>query len=383
MPIPFMDLKAQYASIKDEVMEAINGALEAARFVGGEQLASFEKDFAAYCGVKYARGVASGTDALHLALRALDIGNGDEVITTANTFIATAAAIVAAGARPVFVDIDPETYTIDPAMIEPAITCRTKAIIPVHLFGQLADMQPIIEIARRHSLYVVEDAAQAHGARYHGARAGSIGDIACFSFYPGKNLGAYGDGGCITTNSSALAERIERLRDHGRITRYKHAVVGFNSRLDTLQAAILQVKLRHLDLWNSNRQRAASWYASELAGAGIKAPSVRDGATHVYHLYVIESQERDALQMRFNAAGVSTGIHYPLPIHLQPAFAYLGYRKGDLPHTEQIAHRLLSLPMYPELMPDQVSRIAEIARSRPAAEKAAHLIPLASYCALP
>jgi dTDP-4-amino-4,6-dideoxygalactose transaminase len=363
MQIPFVDLKAQYASIKDEVTEAINGALESAHFVGGEQLASFEKEFAAYCDVRHALGVASGTDALHLALRALEIGNGDEVITTANTFIATAAAIVAAGARPVFVDIDPETYTIDPAMIEPAITGRTKAIIPVHLFGQLADMQPIIEIARRHSLYVVEDAAQAHGAEYNGARAGSIGDIGCFSFYPGKNLGAYGDAGCITTNSSTLAERVEQLRDHGRITRYEHAVVGFNSRLDTLQAAVLQVKLRRLDRWNCNRQRVASWYASELASAGIKPPSVRNGATHVYHLYVIESGQRDALQMRLNAAGISTGIHYPIPIHLQPAFSYLGYRRGDLPRTEQMADRLLSLPMFPELIPEQVSRVAEVVRS--------------------
>jgi dTDP-4-amino-4,6-dideoxygalactose transaminase len=363
MHIPFVDLKAQYASIKDEVTEAINGALESAHFVGGEQLASFEKEFAAYCDVRHALGVASGTDALHLALRALEIGNGDEVITTANTFIATAAAIVAAGARPVFVDIDPETYTIDPAMIEPAITGRTKAIIPVHLFGQLADMQPIIEIARRHSLYVVEDAAQAHGAEYNGARAGSIGDIGCFSFYPGKNLGAYGDAGCITTNSSTLAERVEQLRDHGRITRYEHAVVGFNSRLDTLQAAVLQVKLRRLDRWNCNRQRVASWYASELASAGIKPPSVRNGATHVYHLYVIESGQRDALQMRLNAVGISTGIHYPIPIHLQPAFSYLGYRRGDLPRTEQIADRLLSLPMFPELIPEQVSKVAEVVRS--------------------
>jgi dTDP-4-amino-4,6-dideoxygalactose transaminase len=364
MQIPFVDLKAQYASIKDEVAEAIRGVLDSTHFVGGEHLASFERDFAAYCDVRHARGVANGTDALHLALRALGIGNGHEVITTANTFIATAAAIAAAGARPVFVDIDPDTYTIDPARIEPAITGRTKAIIPVHLFGQSADMQPIIEIARRHALSVIEDAAQAHGAEYHGARAGSIGDIGCFSFYPGKNLGAYGDGGCITTNSDMLAERIERLRDHGRITKYEHSVAGFNSRLDTLQAAILQVKLRRLDQWNSNRQRVAALYAEELADAGIGTPSVRAGSTHVYHLYVIESEDRDALQMRLKAAGISTGIHYPIPIHLQPAFAYLGYGKGDLRRTEQIAERLLSLPMFPELKPAQVSRVAEVACGR-------------------
>jgi dTDP-4-amino-4,6-dideoxygalactose transaminase len=381
MQIPFVDLKAQYASIKVEVAEAIRGVLESTHFVGGEQVTSFERDFAAYCDVKHARGVANGTDALHLALRALGVGNGDEVITTANTFIATAAAIAAAGARPVFVDIDPDTYTIDPAMIEPAITSRTKAIIAVHLFGQQADMQPIISIARRRALYVVEDAAQAHGAKYHGARAGSIGDIACFSFYPGKNLGAYGDGGCITTNSDTLAELVERLRDHGRITKYEHAIVGFNSRLDSLQAAILQVKLRRLDQWDSNRQRVASWYAAELAGTGIKAPSVRNGATHVYHLYVIESEERDALQMRLKNAGVSTGIHYPLPLHLQPAFAYLGYREGDLPRCEQSAKRILSLPMFPELLPEQVSRVAEAARGRLAATGTADSAQVASFYA--
>jgi dTDP-4-amino-4,6-dideoxygalactose transaminase len=379
--IPFVDLKAQYASIKDEVAEAIRGVLESVQFVGGKQLALFEREFAAFCDVKYAMGVANGTDALHLALWALGIRNGDEVITTANTFIATAAAIAATGAQPVFVDINPQTYTIDPAMIEPAITGRTKAIIPVHLFGQSADMQPILEIARRHSLYVVEDAAQAHGAEYRGARMGSIGDIACFSFYPGKNLGAYGDGGCITTNSDRLAECVEQLRDHGRITKHEHAVVGFNSRLDTLQAAILRVKLRRLEQWNSNRQRIASWYAAELANAGVKTPSVQDGSTHVYHLYVIESEERDILQMRLATAGVSTGIHYPIPIHLQPAFAYLGYRKGDLPRSEQSAERLLSLPMFPELTPKQVSTVAELVRGHPAATDMADPVQIASYYA--
>ncbi len=376
--IPFVDLKAQYASIRDEVAEAIRSVLESTRFIGGEEVTSFESEFAAYCGVNHALGVANGTDALHLALRALGIGNGDEVITAANSFIATAAAIAAAGARPVFADIDPLTYTIDPATIEPVITGRTKAIIPVHLFGQPADMQPIMEIARRHSLYVVEDAAQAHGAKYHGARTGSIGDIGCFSFYPGKNLGAYGDGGCITTNSSRLAECIEQLRDHGRVTKYEHAAVGFNSRLDTLQAAILRVKLRHLDQWNRNRQHIASRYATELANAGIKIPSVRDGSTHVYHLYAIESEVRDALQTRLAAGGVSTGIHYPIPIHLQPAFAYLGYRKGDLPRSEQSAERLLSLPMFPELTPKQVSRVAESVRGHPAAKEAAVPLQIAS-----
>lgn len=361
MHIPFVDLKAQYETLKDEMAEAIRGVLDSAQFVGGEALASFERDFAAYCQVRHARGVANGTDALHLALRALGIGHGDEVITTAHTFIATAAGIVATGARPVLVDIDPDTYTIDPKMIERALTDRTKAIIAVHLFGQPADMGPIKDIARRHGLYVVEDAAQAHGAEYQGVRTGALGDVACFSFYPAKNLGAYGDGGAVTTNNAAIAERIERLRDHGRTTHYSHAEIGFNSRLDALQAAVLQVKLRRLDDWNSNRRRAAEWYAAEFAQSGIKTPFVRKGSTHVYHLYVITTNERDAMRIKLDEAGVATGIHYPLPLHLQPALTYLGYRQGDLPCCEEMAARSLSLPMFPELTRDQVRHIAAIA----------------------
>lgn len=360
MHIPFVDLKAQYETLKDEMTEAIRGVLNSAQFVGGEALASFERDFAAYCQVRYARGVANGTDALHLALRALGIGYGDEVITTAHTFIATAAAIVATGARPVFVDIDPDTYTIDPTMIERAVTDRTRAIIAVHLFGQPADMGPIKDIARRRGLYIVEDAAQAHGAEYRGVRTGALGDVACFSFYPAKNLGAYGDGGAVTTNSAAIAERIERLRDHGRTTHYSHAEIGFNSRLDALQAVVLQIKLRHLDEWNTDRRRAAEWYAAELAQSGIKTPFVRTGSTHVYHLYVIATNERDALRIKLDEAGVATGIHYPLPLHLQPALKHLGYRQGDLPCCEAMAARSLSLPMFPELTRDQVRRIAAI-----------------------
>lgn len=372
MQIPFVDLKAQYETIRDEVAEAIRGVLNSTQFIGGEALASFEKDFAAYCQVRHARGVANGTDAIHLALRALGIGHGDEVITTAHTFIATAAAIAATGARPVFVDIDPETYTIDPTMIERAVTDRTKAIIAVHLFGQPADMGPIKDIARRRGLYVVEDAAQAHGAEYRGVRTGALGDVACFSFYPAKNLGAYGDGGAITTNSAAIAERIERLRDHGRTTHYSHAEIGFNSRLDALQAAILQIKLRRLDEWNANRRRAAEWYAGELAQSGIKTPFVRKGSTHVYHLYVITTNERDAMRIKLDEAGVATGIHYPLPLHLQPALAHLGYRQGDLPCCEAMAARSLSLPMFPELTRDAVRHVAAIARA--AAERHGHKI---------
>ena len=358
MKIPFVDLKAQYATLKDEVADAIRGVLESTQFIGGEAVASFERDFAAYCQVPYARGVASGTDALHLALRALGVGHGDEVITTAHTFIATAAAIVATGAQPVFVDIDPDTHTIDPRMIERALTSRTKAIVPVHLFGQPADMGPIKDIARRRGLFVIEDAAQAHGAEYQGIRTGALGDVACFSFYPGKNLGAYGDGGAVTTNNAAIAERIERLRDHGRTTHYHHAEVGFNSRLDALQAAGLQVKLRHLVEWNEHRRRAAEWYTAELRHPGIKTPFVRTGSTHVYHLYVITTNERDAMRKRLDEVGVASGIHYPLPLHLQPAFAYLGYKQGDLPYCEAMAARSLSLPMFPELTRDQVRRIA-------------------------
>jgi dTDP-4-amino-4,6-dideoxygalactose transaminase len=370
MHIPFVDLKAQYATLKDEVADAIRGVLDSAQFIGGEAVASFERDFASYCQVSHARGVASGTDALHLALRALGVGHGDEVITTAHTFIATAAAIVATGARPVFVDIDPDTHTIDPRMIERVLTGRTKAIVAVHLFGQPADMGPIKDLARRRGLFVIEDAAQAHGAEYQGVRTGALGDVACFSFYPGKNLGAYGDGGAVTTNNAAIAERIERLRDHGRTTHYHHAEVGFNSRLDALQAAVLQVKLRRLDEWNANRRRAAEWYTAEFAQSGIKTPFVRKGSTHVYHLYVITTNERDAMRIKLEESGVATGIHYPLPLHLQPAFAYLGYRPGDLPCCEAMAARSLSLPIFPELPCDQVRRIAAIARA--AAERGGH-----------
>ncbi|MDH2403183.1 DegT/DnrJ/EryC1/StrS family aminotransferase [Bradyrhizobium sp. SSUT18] len=370
MQIPFVNLKAQYETLKDEVAEAIRGILDSAQFIGGETLASFERDFAAYCQVRHARGVANGTDALHLALRALGIGHGDEVITTAHTFIATAAAIVATGARPVFVDIDPDTSTIDPRMVERGLTDRTKAIVPVHLFGQPADMGPIKDIAQRRGLYVVEDAAQAHGAEYQGVRTGALGDIGCFSFYPGKNLGAYGDGGAITTNNAAIAERIERLRDHGRTSHYNHAEIGFNSRLDALQAAILQVKLRRLDEWNANRRRAAEWYTAELAQSGIKTPFVRKGSTHVYHLYVIATNKRDAIRNKLDEAGVATGIHYPVPLHLQPALAHLGYRQGDLPYCEAMAAQSLSLPIFPELAHDQVRGIAAIARA--AAEQDGH-----------
>lgn len=359
VPIPLVDLRSQYASIQDEVAGVIQGVLDSCTFIGGEPLTAFERDFAAFCETDFASGVASGTDALHLTLRALDIGAGDEVITVANTFIATGAAIEMTGARPVFVDIDPTYYTIDPALIEPAITARTKAIIPVHLYGQPADMQPIMEIAQRYGLFVIEDAAQAHGAEYQGRRVGSIGHAGCFSFYPGKNLGAYGDGGAITTSDPKLVRRLQRLRDHGRSTKYEHAIVGYNSRLDALQAGILRVKLRHLEAWNQQRRRIAAWYREALDGAEVTIPAERTGSTHVYHLYVVATAERDTLQSRLTAASIATGIHYPVPIHLQPAFRHLGYRMGDLPCAEAAATRILSLPMYPELTRDQALRITE------------------------
>lgn len=363
MSIPFVDLRSQYASIQDEVAGAIQGVLDSCTFIGGEPLAAFEREFAAFCKTDFAVGVASGTDALHLTLRALGIGAGDEVITVANTFIATGAAIEMAGAQPVFVDIDPNFFTIDPALIEPAITSRTKAIIPVHLYGQTADMDPIMEIAQRCNLSVIEDAAQAHGAEYQGQRAGSIGNAGCFSFYPGKNLGAYGDGGAITTSDPKLVRRLLRLRDHGRSTKYEHAVVGYNSRLDALQAGILRVKLRHLEQWNRHRQQVAAWYQEGLRGAGLTLPDERPGAKHVYHLYVVTTSERDKLQRRLAAVNIATGIHYPVPLHLQPAFRHLGYRIGDLPHAEAAARRILSLPMFPELTRHQIARITGSVRA--------------------
>jgi dTDP-4-amino-4,6-dideoxygalactose transaminase len=360
MRIPFVDLKSQFESIKSEVVSAVTDVIQSASFVGGEAVGCFESEFATYCGAKHAIGVANGTDALELALRALDIGRGDEVITTANTFIATAAAIARSGATPVFVDVDPTTYNIDPNLIERAVTPRTKAIIPVHLYGQPADMRPIMRIAADFRLSVIEDAAQAHGAEYEGRRVGSIGHLACFSFYPGKNLGAYGDGGAVTTNDARLAERIARLRDHGRITKYEHAEVGCNSRLDTIQAAVLRVKLRYIDDWNRQRQTAAGWYSRALAETRFDVPKLGPNRTHVYHLFVIMAEGRDALARQLQDAGAASGIHYPLPLHLQPAFAHLGVDKGTLPITEAIAAQVLSLPMFPELTHEQVSFITAV-----------------------
>ena len=359
MSIPFVDLKHQYHEIKTELQKAIEGVLERGIFVGGEEVEWFEEEFAQYCGVRFAVGVGSGTEALHLALLALDVRKGHEVITVPNTFIATAEAITLTGAQPVFVDIDPETYTMNTTQIESAITERTKAIIPVHLYGQPADMVPILTIAERHKLLVVEDAAQAHGALYKGKKTGSFGTVACFSFYPTKNLGAYGEGGAVVTDNKEIAQRVMMLRDHGSRQKYRHEIEGMNSRLDALQAAILRVKLRHLDQWNQQRRERAALYDTLLQDtAGVVRPTVREGCTHIYHLYVIKTIERDRLREHLGNRGIVTGIHYPVPVYLQPAYGYLGINKGTYPVTERAAREILSLPMYPELRREDMEHVA-------------------------
>ena len=360
MKIPLVDLKAQYAGIKQEIDVAVHQVLDETDFIGGKAVAEFEKSFAAYCGTRSAVGLANGTDALQLTLLALGVGHGDEVITAVNTFIATSESISAAGARPVFVDNDPHTYTIDAAKIEEKITPRTKAIIPVHLYGQPAAMTAINEIASRHKLAVIEDAAQAHGASFDGKTVGTLGRLASFSFYPGKNLGAYGDAGAIATNDEELANKVRMLANHGRTKKYEHEIEGYNSRLDTLQAAVLSVKLRHLRKWTEQRQHNAATYSRLLAGAAsIVTPVVHPGATHVYHLYVVRVQQRETVQQVLKEAGIATGIHYPIPLHLQPAYKYLGIPAGSFPIAERFAGEILSLPMYPELTSDQIAFICD------------------------
>ena len=364
MKIPLVDLKAQYRAIKKEIDRAIFGVIKSSKFVLGENVKKFEEEFAKFCNAKYAIGVGNGTDALYLTLRTLGIKKGDEVITSPFTFIATAEVIANLAAKPVFVDIDPETYNIDAKKITKAITRRTKAIIPVHLYGQPSDMSSILKIAKKYKLFVIEDAAQAHGARYKGKRVGSIGDVGCFSFFPAKNLGAYGDAGMVVTNSQKIAETLFVLRDHGRANRgtnkYIHQTEGVNSRLDELQAAILRVKLHHLPKWIKNRQRNAKTYDSFLEKIiGIKIPRIKAGFESTYHLYVIRAQNRDELQKSLKKIGIATGIHYPIPLHLQPAFKYLGYEKGDFPETEKVAKEILSLPMYPELNKKQIKFVAD------------------------
>ncbi len=374
--IKFVDLQAQYESLRPEIDSAIQGVLDRCDFISGADVARFENEFAALCGVRHAVAVSTGTDALQLALRAMGIGPGDEVITPTHTFVATAEAISATGAEPVLVDIDLETYTIDPAAFEAAITERTRAVIPVDLYGQPADMDPIVEIARRHEILVLEDACQAHAAEYKGRRAGSLGDAAAFSFYPGKNLGAYGDGGAITTDDDEMAERIRLLRDHGSPSKYEHVIPGFCSRLDTIQAAVLRVKLPHLDRWTRQRREAALHYTLAFEGVpGVVTPFEPDWARSVYHLYVVRVADRDAVQQALTAAGIQSGVHYPKPIHLQPAYAYLNHGPGSFPHAERAASEVLSLPMFAEIresevdyVVDQVRHIVQAVVAHPAAE---------------
>lgn len=348
--IPLVDLKAQYATIRDEIREAIDGILENTAFIGGKALHDFEESFARYAHARAAVGVSSGTSALHLALVACGVKPGDEVITVPNTFIATTEAISQAGASISFVDVDPESFTLDPARLEEAITPRTRAVVPVHLFGQCADMDPIREVANRHGVTVVEDAAQAHGATYKGGHAGSLGDASAFSFYPGKNLGAYGDAGIVTTSDPGKAKIIRLLVDHGRTSKYEHETEGFNYRLDGLQAAILSVKLRHLDDWNAARRRVAAAYDERLAGVSdLVLPQTQPHREHVYHIYAVRTEKRDALRDHLRGRGVSAGIHYPIPLHMQPAYRKLEIPKGRFPVSERLADTFLSLPVYPEM----------------------------------
>jgi dTDP-4-amino-4,6-dideoxygalactose transaminase len=355
--IPLVDLKAQYLSIKSEIDAAIDRVIDKTAFILGEEVESFEKEFAAFCKAEYCVGVASGTAALHLALLACGVRPGDEVITTPFTFIATAEAISHCGARPVFVDIDPRNCLLDPTQVEAAITRATKAIVPVHLYGQPVEMDPILDIARKYGLRVVEDAAQAHGAEYRGKRTGTLGDVACFSFFPGKNLGAYGDGGAVVTNDPDIARKVRRLRDHGRESKYEHLEIGFGERLDALQAAILRAKLAHLEDWTEARRKHAARYDALLRPMGIETVQVSPHVRHVYHLYVIRSPRRDALLEHLKSRGIGAGVHYPIPLHLQPAYS-AEYKHVRLPQAERAAQEVLSLPIYPELTEEQLEYVA-------------------------
>jgi len=366
MQVPFVDISRQHETLEPQIQEAISQVFSKSAFVAGAFAEAFEEAFAQYCGVRHAVGVGSGTDALWLALRALGVGEGAEVITVPNSFIATAEAISLCGAQPVFVDVDPVDQLMDVERLEAAITPRAKAIVPVHLFGQTADMDPIMEVAQRYGLWVVEDSCQAHGALYKGRRAGSIGHAGCFSFYPSKNLGACGEGGAVVTNDPQIATKVRVLRDHGQSRKYTHAVIGWNARLDGLQGAILSVKLPHLEAWNEARRRHAKAYKEgleELEGEGLLLPKERESNRHVYHLYPIRVKERDRIMEGLGARGVSCGIHYPVPIHLQEAYRSLGYAPGSFPVAEQCARELLSLPMFPELREEEVAWVIRQVRS--------------------
>lgn len=359
MAIPFVDLKAQYAAIRGEIAVAIESVLDTCEFTLGSEVKKFEDEFAVFSGARIGVGVNTGTSALHLALLAANVSPGDEVITVPFTFVATVAAIRYTGATPVFVDIDPVTFTMDPNAIEAAITPRTKVILPVHLYGQAADMDPIVATARKHGLVVIEDACQAHAAEYNGRRVGSLGDMACFSFYPGKNLGAYGEGGMVVTDDDTFAERVRMLRDWGAKTKYHHVLKGYNYRLEGIQGAVLRVKLKHLERWTEARRSAAKRYDALLAEAGVRIPVALTHNRHVYHIYAVRTRARQRVQRDLLVRGVQTGVHYPVPVHLMPAHADLAYAKGQFPSTEAAADEVLSLPMFPELRETQISEVAD------------------------
>ncbi len=369
--IPLADLKAQYRSVKPDIDAAIAHVLENAQFALGPAVEAFEREFASYCGTTEAVAVNTGTSALHVALLAVGVRPGDEVITVPFTFVATVAAIEYAGAKPVFVDIDPDYHTMDPSAMERAITPRTRAVMPVHLFGQPADMDPIADVARRYKLAVIEDACQAHGAGYKGRRAGSIGDIACFSFYPGKNLGAYGEGGAAVTSHQPYADRMRLLRNWGEKTRYEHSIRGFNYRMDGIQGAVLGVKLRHLERWTEARRRLAATYGRRLAGTGASTPMERPGVRHVYYVYAVRLLQRDAWRAHLRAMGIQTGVHYPVPVHLQPAYRDLGYKAGDFPVAEAVAGEVLSLPLFAEMTDAQLEEVCGVLRAGLPADVAA------------
>ena len=359
MNVPYFDLKAQYAELRDEITAALDRVCQSASFILGEEVTRFEQAFASYCAVKHCVALNSGTSALHLALLSAGIGHGDEVITTANTFIATAEAICYTGATPVFTDIDPATGNLDPALIERAITECSKAIIPVHLYGRPADLGPMLEIAKRHKLVVIEDACQAHGARYQGKRVGGLSHSAAFSFYPGKNLGAYGEGGAVTTNDDAVAQFVREMRSHGESSRYFHDRIGYNYRIDGFQGAVLHVKLKHLDRWTKRRQEFASLYRERLAGSRVCLPQDDPKCESVYHLFTPRVKNRDAVREELSGKGVQTAVHYPVPVHLQKAYSYLGYKPGSLPQTEKACAEVLSMPLYPEMTREQVLYAAD------------------------
>lgn len=361
MHVPLLDLRAQYATIRDEIQSALDRVLESQRFILGAEGDTLEREIAAYCKCDHAIGVSSGTDALLAALMAIEVKPGDEVITTPYSFFATTSAIVRAGATPVFVDIDRETYNIDAAGIAAKISPRTRAIMPVHLFGQMADMPAIMNVARRHGLIVIEDAAQAIGAEFQGARAGSVGDLACFSFYPTKNLGGFGDGGMITTNDASLAERLRLLRNHGFKTKYHNEILGWNFRLDEIQAAVLRVKLKHLDHWTEARRRNADLYRERLVKtASVELPYEVPASRHIYHQFVLRTKRRDQLMTRLREKGIGCEIYYPIPLHLQRCFQSLGYRPGDFPNSEDAANQSLAVPIYPELTVDMISEVCAV-----------------------